>query len=208
MALQLAGAALVLLPFAALLTGRASLASSGFLFSNLAGAALLAVSAGRRASLGLCGRRVRLGSRGRCSSRQRARTRGSVAAPQPRSDALAAGSQRQRFHELGDEPDPRFSLANERTFLAWTRTALGLLVAGLAVVQFSRSLPHGVRLAIGLPLIAVAALIGFSAYSQWRAVELALRLDQPLPAPRLLAAPSFVVGAVALCTFVTVVVFR
>ncbi len=34
------------------------------------------------------------------------------------------------------EPDYRFTLANERTFLAWQRTALGLLAAAVAVVQF------------------------------------------------------------------------
>ena len=30
----------------------------------------------------------------------------------------------------GEEPDYRFTLANERTFLAWVRTALGLLAGG------------------------------------------------------------------------------
>lgn len=33
------------------------------------------------------------------------------------------------------EPDYRFTLANERTFLAWQRTALGLLAAAVALVQ-------------------------------------------------------------------------
>jgi putative membrane protein len=33
------------------------------------------------------------------------------------------------------EPDYRFTLANERTFLAWQRTALGLLAAAVAAVQ-------------------------------------------------------------------------
>ena len=33
----------------------------------------------------------------------------------------------------GVEPDPRFTFANERTFLAWLRTALALVVAGVAV---------------------------------------------------------------------------
>jgi hypothetical protein len=35
----------------------------------------------------------------------------------------------------GTEPDPRYTFANERTFLAWSRTALALVVAGLGVVQ-------------------------------------------------------------------------
>ncbi len=33
------------------------------------------------------------------------------------------------------EPEARFTLANRRTFLAWSRTALALVAAGLASVQ-------------------------------------------------------------------------
>ena len=33
----------------------------------------------------------------------------------------------------GTEPDPRFTLANERTFLAWIRTALALIAGGVAL---------------------------------------------------------------------------
>jgi putative membrane protein len=36
---------------------------------------------------------------------------------------------------VGEEPDYRFTLANERTFLAWIRTSLALLAGGVAVVQ-------------------------------------------------------------------------
>ena len=35
----------------------------------------------------------------------------------------------------GEEPDARFSYANERTFLAWNRTALALIGVGLAVAN-------------------------------------------------------------------------
>ncbi|MBW6099325.1 DUF202 domain-containing protein [Escherichia coli] len=35
-----------------------------------------------------------------------------------------------KISRLGEAPDYRFSLANERTFLAWIRTALGFLAAG------------------------------------------------------------------------------
>ena len=58
------------------------------------------------------------------------------------------------------EPDPRFSYANERTFLAWMRTALGLITAGLAVTQLLPpfDVPGGRRL-IGLPLIAMGTII-------------------------------------------------
>ena len=47
--------------------------------------------------------------------------------------------QKQRFrfpafvYRDGQEPDPRFSLANERTFLAWIRTALALAAAAIGL---------------------------------------------------------------------------
>ena len=42
---------------------------------------------------------------------------------------------------LGEAPDYRFSLANERTFLAWIRTALGFLAAGVALISSPPILP-------------------------------------------------------------------
>jgi len=38
------------------------------------------------------------------------------------------------FGQVGEEPDPRFTLADERAFLAWMRTSLALLAAGRAIV--------------------------------------------------------------------------
>lgn len=38
---------------------------------------------------------------------------------------------KQLLLKVGEEPDPRFTLANERTFLAWTRTALALLASAV-----------------------------------------------------------------------------
>jgi len=45
------------------------------------------------------------------------------------------GSERGPDGDAEFEPDYRFTLANERTFLAWQRTALGLLAAAVAVVH-------------------------------------------------------------------------
>lgn len=42
----------------------------------------------------------------------------------------------------GKEPDYRFTLANERTFLAWVRTGLALLAGGLLLDQFASELKH------------------------------------------------------------------
>ena len=83
--------------------------------------------------------------------------------------------------DVGDEPDPRFTLANERTFLAWARTALGALVAGLAVAELLGSEPQGERLALSIPLIVIAGVIGVLSYPRWRTLERALRLRRPLP---------------------------
>jgi putative membrane protein len=82
---------------------------------------------------------------------------------------------------MGEEPDPRFTLANERTFLAWTRTTLALLAAGLAVVEFLDSQPKAIRIAIGVPLMLLGAAVSVRSYSRWESVERALRLRQPLP---------------------------
>ena len=96
------------------------------------------------------------------------------------------------------EPDARFTLANERTLLAWTRTALALLAAGLAALQFLPAAPLGVdRRLIGLPLLVAAAAVGLGAYPQWRRIDRALRRAQPLPASPIPASAAILVGIVA-----------
>jgi len=88
---------------------------------------------------------------------------------------------RRPLREIGEEPDPRFTLANERTFLAWIRTALALIAAGLALIEFLHSQALAVRLAIGVALILLGAVVSLRTYSRWEAIERALRLRQPLP---------------------------
>ena len=83
----------------------------------------------------------------------------------------------------GTEPDPRFTFANERTFLAWSRTALALVVAGLAIVQLLPPFP-GVpagRHLLGVPLIALGAVLAIVAYAEWVRNQRALRRGEPLP---------------------------
>ena len=83
----------------------------------------------------------------------------------------------------GTEPDPRFTFANERTFLAWSRTALALVVAGLAIVQLLPPFP-GVpfgRHLLGVPLIALGAVLAVVAYTEWVRNQHALRRGEPLP---------------------------
>ncbi len=93
----------------------------------------------------------------------------------------------------GGEPDARFTLANERTFLAWNRTALALVVAGLGIVQLLPPFP-GVpwgRHLLGMPLIVLGAGVAVAAYAEWRRNQAALRENRPLHGsvlPKVLAA--------------------
>jgi putative membrane protein len=90
------------------------------------------------------------------------------------------------------EPDARFTFANERTFLAWHRTALALVVAGLAIVQLLPpfdGVPFGRHL-IALPLIALGGVLSVGSYLEWTRHQRALRQGAPLGTsvlPKLLA---------------------
>ncbi|MFE4499730.1 YidH family protein [Rhodococcus sp. NPDC056743] len=80
------------------------------------------------------------------------------------------------------EPDYRFSLANERTFLAWIRTALGLLAGGVAVGQFFVSeTGNSLNRVLGVVCTVVASAIALGALRHWQAVQTAMRRDLPLP---------------------------
>jgi putative membrane protein len=80
------------------------------------------------------------------------------------------------------EPDYRFTLANERTYLAWERTALGLLAAAVAVVQLvpELSIP-GARHVLGIILASLAILTAGMGILRWRQVDRAMSRDLPLP---------------------------
>jgi putative membrane protein len=96
------------------------------------------------------------------------------------------------------EPDYRFSLANERTLLAWVRTALALDAAGLGVIRFAPPLggPGG-REAVGAILIGLGAITAWSGYRRFLSADQAIRAGAPIPAhaaPRVLAAAMAVVS--------------
>ena len=107
-----------------------------------------------------------------------------------------------KWRQSGQEPDYRFSLANERTFLAWIRSALALMAGGVVLVQFATHLtPLWLVKSTGLALTGFAGLMGVLAYRQWRANEIAMRHSNPLPpspaAPLLAALVCFVAVALA-----------
>lgn len=86
------------------------------------------------------------------------------------------------WRDQGSEPDVRISLANERTFRAWIRTALALLAGGVALPQFVSAprLPWLI-VAIALLLVGAAAMLSVEAYRHWRSNEIAMRQGHPLP---------------------------
>ena len=108
--------------------------------------------------------------------------------------------------EVGEEPDARFTLANERTYLAWIRTSLALIGGGLAAGQLLDFQSDLARLVVSLPPIVLGAALALTSYRRWEANQRALRLDEPLPTggpPRLLAAG---IGAVAIVVAAIVVI--
>jgi putative membrane protein len=111
-----------------------------------------------------------------------------------------------RLEQLGTDPDPRFTYANERTFLAWSRTSLALVVTGVAATQLLPALDiqFGRRL-IGVPLIVLGAVLELLAYQHWYANERAMRLDEPLPPTRLGVVLALGIAVVSVIAIVVVV---
>jgi putative membrane protein len=99
------------------------------------------------------------------------------------------------LREVGNDPDYRFTLANERTFLAWLRTGLALVAGAVALQSLAPQLgPGQVRTGLIAVLLALATVVTLGAYRRWDRAERALRQDQSLPIGSL---PRIVAGGVA-----------
>lgn len=107
----------------------------------------------------------------------------------------------------GDEPDPRFTLANERTYLAWTRTALAFLAGGIALGAFDI---HGVhpqhQKAVAVLVILGGLCIAAGAAVRWVHVERAMRRGRPLPVPAIVPVLSLIVFVALAVTAVMILV--
>lgn len=111
------------------------------------------------------------------------------------------------IRESGTTPDYRFSLANERTFLAWIRTGLALIAGGLAIAQFLSPLPVPfLTEAMAIVPISVGGFCALRAVDHWIRCEIAMRHNQPLPASRFPALLALVVTVSAVLALVYVVV--
>jgi putative membrane protein len=83
--------------------------------------------------------------------------------------------------DVGDEPDPRFSLANERTFLAWIRTSLALAAAGVALEALDLPIRAELRFAAALLFVMLGIVAAAQSWVGWAQTETALRLNKALP---------------------------
>ncbi|MGW1677685.1 YidH family protein [Saccharopolyspora sp. NPDC002376] len=103
-----------------------------------------------------------------------------------------------QLYEQGDEPDPRFTLANERTFLAWIRTALALMAGGVGIEALNvvTEHPNPLRTALAVMLLLAGVLCSATAFARWMSTERALRQGRPLPAPRLAPVLGYGLGVI------------
>jgi putative membrane protein len=109
----------------------------------------------------------------------------------------------------GKEPDARFTLAAERTYLAWIRTSLALIAGGIAASQFLDDDLPGARWALAIPLAVLGVAVAATSHHHWRAIDTAIRTDQPLPRSPVatLLAIGVTLVAVAACVLAIVDAF-
>lgn len=102
---------------------------------------------------------------------------------------FAGGARRlpRSVYGSGSEPDPRFSLANERTFLSWIGAGLALISVGVGLESLALSLRPGFRSAASIVLITGGILCAIQAWRGWARVGVALREHRPLPSSLMLA---------------------
>jgi len=101
------------------------------------------------------------------------------------------------------QPDHRFTLANERTLLAWIRTALALDASGLGVIRFAPQLgPSGGREVVGIALVLLGAVAAGVGYGRWAKMDRVLRSGGPLPSSATLRLLAYGLAALSIATVV------
>jgi putative membrane protein len=95
--------------------------------------------------------------------------------------------------DAGTDPDYRFTLANERTYLAWQRTALGLVAGGVGLAEFAQSaLPSPLTSIVAVLAVLLGGTAALLGLVRWRSADAAMRHGRPLPRPR--AIPMLAIG--------------
>ena len=87
-------------------------------------------------------------------------------------------------YEAGEEPDYRFTFANERTFLAWIRTALALLAGGIALDALDLPIEDVLQRGLAALLVALGLVCAVVSWFRWARAEQAIRRREPLPGSR------------------------
>jgi putative membrane protein len=102
----------------------------------------------------------------------------------------------------GEEPDYRFTLANERTYLAYLRTSLACYAGGLSAVQFlDLGRDRWPARILGIVLVGIGLITTAGAFRRWQANLTAMRRGDRLPVTRLplmLGATIAVAGLIGL----------
>lgn len=102
----------------------------------------------------------------------------------------------------GTDPDPRFTLANERTFLAWIRTALALIAGGIGAALSGDLVDAPLRIGLAIVFSGTGALVAALAFRRWLSTERALRRAETLPPPALAPLMSYGLAATAIILLV------
>lgn len=111
------------------------------------------------------------------------------------------------IYGTGDEPDPRASLANERTALAGLRTALALIATSLAiaaVLHYTESAPFMLKI-IGVCLSLGGSLLAITSLAHWVNVERALRHKKPVPSPNGLVTVTVIISILGIVTILSII---
>ncbi len=108
----------------------------------------------------------------------------------------------------GEDPDPRFSLANERTFLAWIRTALALIAGGIGIALADSLIETPLRAVLAVGFSSAGALVAVLAFRRWLRTERALRRAETLPLPVLAPVMAYGLAGTALALLIAVLLTR
>ena len=110
-----------------------------------------------------------------------------------------------RLLSVGVDPDPRFSLANERTFLAWIRTSLGMIALGVGIATFvSANASRGFSMLVAAILVVLGGILGSLSWFRWLNVERAMRLGRGIPPSRTAIYLAMAISVIAVLSLVVI----